>query len=137
VTIHCDIVSQDHALFSGDVDIVVAPGSEGEMGILPNHTPLLTQLSYGILSVRQGAVEHAFTIGGGIMEVLPDQVTVLADVGEPVDELDEARAEQARARAEELLRLAPAPETEAFLKAQAALRRSQLRLHAIRKYRKS
>jgi F-type H+-transporting ATPase subunit epsilon len=136
MTIHCDIVSQDHALFSGDVDIVVAPGSEGEMGILPNHTPLLTTLSYGILSVRQGGEQHAFTIGGGIMEVTPDQVTVLADVGESVDELDEARAEQSRARAEELLRKQPTSDTEAYLKAQAALRRSQLRLNAIRKYRK-
>jgi F-type H+-transporting ATPase subunit epsilon len=136
MTIHCDIVSQDHALFSGEVDIVVAPGSEGEMGILPNHTPLLTTLNYGILSVRLGTEEHAFTIGGGIMEVTPHQVTVLADVAESVDELDESRAEQARERAETMLRQQPTTDPEAYLKAQAALRRSQLRLHAIRKYRK-
>jgi F-type H+-transporting ATPase subunit epsilon len=137
VTIHCDIVSQDRSLFSGDVDMVIAPGSEGELGILPHHTPLLTLLAYGILRVRQGEEEHAFTIGGGIMEVLPTAVTVLADVGECVEELDEARAEQARARAEELLRKFPTTSTEAHLKAQASWLRSQLRLNAIRKYRKS
>jgi F-type H+-transporting ATPase subunit epsilon len=137
MTIHCDIVSQDRQLFSGDVDMVVAPGSEGEMGILPEHTPLLTLLNYGILRVRQGSEESAFTIGGGIMEVLPRQVTVLADVGERVDELDETRAEQARARAVEMLRQQTVTGTDAYLKAQTALRRSQLRLEAIRKYRKN
>jgi len=137
MTIHCDIVSQDRSLFSGDVDIVIAPGSEGELGILPNHTPLLTQLAFGILRVRQGTEEHAFTIGGGVMEVLPTAVSVLADVAESVDELDETRAEEARTRAEELLRTYPIPTTEAHLKAQTSLLRSQLRLNAIRKYRKT
>jgi F-type H+-transporting ATPase subunit epsilon len=137
MTIHCDIVSQDRSLFSGDVDIVIAPGSEGELGILPNHTPLLTQLAFGILRVRQGTEEHAFTIGGGVMEVLPTAVSVLADVAESVDELDETRAEEARTRAEELLRTHPIPTTEAHLKAQTSLLRSQLRLNAIRKYRKT
>lgn len=134
--IRCDIVTQDRPLFSGDVDMVVAPGSEGVLGILPHHAPLLTTLTYGILTVKQAGNEQAFAIAGGIMEVLPDEVTVLADVGERVEEIDVARAEAARARAEELLRNAPAEKTEEYLKALSSLRRSQLRLEAAKKYRK-
>lgn len=133
--IHCDIVSQDRMLFSGDVDIVIAPGSEGTLGILPHHVPLLTTLNYGILLVRQAGKEQAFAIAGGIMEVLPDVVTVLADVGERVEEIDVARAEAAKARAEELLKQAPGAGTEAYLKALTSLRRSLLRLDAAKKYR--
>ena len=134
--IRCDIVTQDRSLFSGEADMVVAPGSEGVLGILPHHTPLLTTLSYGILVVKHAGTESAFAIAGGIMEVLPDAVTVLADVGERVDEIDVARAEAAKARAEELLKKAPGEATEAYLKAMASLRRSQLRLEAARKFRK-
>jgi F-type H+-transporting ATPase subunit epsilon len=134
--IHCDIVSQDRSLFSGDVDMVVAPGSEGVLGILPHHTPLLTTLNYGVLVVKQGKTEEAFAIAGGIMEVRPDSVTVLADVGERVEEIDVARAEAAKARAEQMLKQAPGATTEAYLKAMTSLRRSQLRLDAARQYRK-
>jgi F-type H+-transporting ATPase subunit epsilon len=133
--IHCDIVSQDRQLFSGDVDRIIAPGSEGELGILPHHSPLLTALNYGILVVKHGGTEEAFAIAGGIMEVLPNEVTVLADVGERVEEIDVARAEAARARAEALLRQGKGVDTQAYLKAQTSLRRSQLRLQAARKYR--
>jgi F-type H+-transporting ATPase subunit epsilon len=136
VPIRCDIVTQDRPLFSGDVDMVVAPGTEGVLGILPHHAPLLTTLSYGILIVKQAGKEEAFAIAGGIMEVLPDEVTVLADVGERVEEIDVARAEAAKSRAEELLKNAPAEKTEAYLKALSSLRRSQLRLEAAKKYRK-
>jgi F-type H+-transporting ATPase subunit epsilon len=132
----CDIVTQDRPLFSGEVDMVVAPGSEGVLGILPHHTPLLTTLSYGILIIKRSGREAAFAIAGGIMEVLPHRVTVLADVGERVEEIDVARAEAAKTRAEELLRNAPGEKTEAYLKAMASLRRSQLRLDAVSKYRK-
>jgi F-type H+-transporting ATPase subunit epsilon len=134
--IHCEIVTQDRPLFSGDADMVVAPGSEGVLGILPHHTPLLTTLSYGILVVKQGAKEEAFAIAGGIMEVLPEAVTVLADVGERVEEIDVARAEAAKARAEQLLNQSPGERTEAYLKAMASLRRSQLRLDAAKKFRR-
>ena len=101
--IRCEIVSQDRMVYEGDVDIVVAPGEMGEMGILPNHAPLLSTLKYGILTVRkQGLAEH-FTIAGGIIEVQPDIITILADVAENVREIDIARAEAARKRAEEFL----------------------------------
>ena len=116
--------------------MVIAPGSEGVLGILPHHTPLLTSLSYGVLIIRRSGRQEAFTIAGGIMEVLPYSVTVLADMGERVEEIDVARAEAAKIRAEALLRKAPGEKTEAYLKAMASLRRSQLRLDAVKKYRK-
>jgi F-type H+-transporting ATPase subunit epsilon len=134
--IQCEIVTQDKVLFEGPVDIVVAPGTMGQMGILPNHAPLLTTLAYGVLRIRQGGREQAFTIAGGFMEVRPQVVTVLADVGERIDEIDEARAEAAKDRAEQLLKEGPPPDTDAYLAIQAALRRSTLRLDAIRRYRR-
>ena len=134
--LHCAVVTQDRLLFDGNVDIVVAPGSEGEMGILPNHAPLLAQLAYGILRLRHGGEEQAFAIAGGVLEVRPDGVTVLADVGENVQEIDLARAEAAKTRAEELLSQGPPPDTDEYLALEAALRRSNLRLEAARRYRR-
>jgi F-type H+-transporting ATPase subunit epsilon len=132
--IHCQIVTQDKLLFEGPADIIVAPGAEGEMGILPNHAPLLTTLDFGVLRVRYEGVEQVFTIAGGFLEVRPDVVTVLADVGERVDEIDEARAQEARDRAVELLEKGPPPDADSYLAIEAALRRSRLRLDAVRRY---
>ncbi len=134
--IRCEIVTQDRLLFEGDADMVIAPGSEGMMGILPDHAPLLSTLEIGLLTVRHGEGEEVFTIAGGVMEVQPDLITVLADVGERVEEIDEQRAEQARRRAEELLAKGPPPDTDEYLAIQAALRRSELRLEVVRKYRR-
>jgi F-type H+-transporting ATPase subunit epsilon len=136
-TLHLDIVTQEKRLFSGDVDMVVAPGGEGELGILPHHAPLLTTLSYGVLRVRQGSQEHAFTIAGGVMEVRPDRVTVLADTGESIDEIDEARAEAARERAQRMLAEGPVVSDAQLREAEAALQRSKLRLDAVRRYRRA
>lgn len=133
--IRCEIVSQDRTVFEGDVDIVVAPSTEGEMGILPNHAPLLATLKYGILKVRYQGKEEIFTIAGGVIEVQPDVVTVLADAAENVDEIDIARAEAAKERAEKFLTEGPPPDTDTYLKMEAALKRSQLRLDAVRRYR--
>jgi F-type H+-transporting ATPase subunit epsilon len=133
----CDIVTQDRGLFSGEADMVLAPGSEGELGILPHHAPLLTTLSYGVLRVRQGSQEHAFTIAGGVMEVRPDRVTVLADTGESIDEIDEARAEAARERAQRMLAEGPVVSDAQLREAEAALQRSKLRLDAVRRYRRA
>jgi F-type H+-transporting ATPase subunit epsilon len=137
MTIHCDIVSQDRTVFSGDVDIVVLPGAAGEMGILPNHAPVLTTLKYGIIKVRKDGKEELFTVAGGVAEVQPDIVTVLADSAENIAEIDEARADAARKRAEEILARGIPAETDTYLVMQAALRRSNLRLDAVRRYRKS
>ena len=133
--IRCEIVSQDRTVFEGDVDIVVLPGTDGEMGVLPNHAPLLSTLNMGVVTVRYGGGEEVFTITGGLVEVQPDIVTVLADAAEQVDEIDIARAEEAKKRAEELLSEGPPPDTDAYLAIEAALRRSNLRLDAVRRYR--
>jgi F-type H+-transporting ATPase subunit epsilon len=132
--IRCEIVSQDRKVFEGEVDIVVAPGADGEMGILPHHAPVLTSLKTGVLRVRHGGQEQVFAISGGFMEVQPDLVTVLADSAEASDESDVARAEAARRRAEESLKNAPR-ESAAHLEAEAALRRSNLRLNVARRRR--
>lgn len=133
--IRCEIVSQDRLVWEGDADIVVVPGMAGEMGILPNHAPLLSTLKFGLLKVRQKGEEHVFTIAGGVIEVQPDLITVLADSAENVREIDVARAEAARQRAEQLLKEGPPVDTDSYLKLEAALRRSNLRLEAVRRFR--
>ena len=133
--IRCEIVSQDRQVFSGEVDIVVLPGAAGQMGILPHHTPLLTTLQYGIITVRKGKEEEHFTVAGGIAEVQPDQVTVLATACENILEIDIDRAEQARKRADELLKNVAKLPKEQLLAEQAALKRSDLRINAVRRYR--
>jgi F-type H+-transporting ATPase subunit epsilon len=135
--IRCEIVSQDRLVFEGDVDIVVAPGAEGEMGILPHHAPLLTTLKHGVLKIRRHGDEEIFAISGGVMEVRPDIVTVLADAAEHADEIDLARAEEARKRAEESLKAGPPPGSDAFIAAEMALRRSNLRLQVAQRRRRT
>jgi F-type H+-transporting ATPase subunit epsilon len=134
--IRCEIVSQDRMVFEGDVDIVVLPGSAGEMGILPHHAPLLTTLKYGIIKVRTQGQEEIFTVAGGVAEIQPDIVTVLADAAENIREIDLDRAEAARKRAEEMLEKGVSAEADTYLAVEAALRRSNLRLDAVRRYRK-
>jgi len=134
--IQCQIVTQDKSLYEGQADLVLAPGTEGELGILPNHAPLLTTLEMGVIRIKHEGEEQVFTITGGILEVRPEIVTVLADLGENVDEIDEARAEAAKARAEELLKRGPPRDTDEYLAIEAALRRSNLRLDAVRRYRR-
>lgn len=134
--IHCEIVSQDRIVYQGDADIVVLPGAAGEMGILPNHSPVLTVLQFGVVRVRTGKNEEFFAVAGGVAEVMPDQVTVLADAAENVAEINEQRAEIARRRAEEALKSGLGPDPDSYLQIQTALRRSNLRLDAVRRYRR-
>jgi F-type H+-transporting ATPase subunit epsilon len=122
-------------VWEGDADIVVVPGVAGEMGVLPNHAPLLSTLKFGILKVRNKDDEEVFTIAGGVIEVQPDLITVLADSAENVAEIDVARAEAARKRAEVILKEGAPTDTDAYLKLEAALRRSNLRLEAVRRFR--
>ena len=133
--IRCEIVSQDREVFSGDADIVILPGAYGEIGVLPNHAPLLTSLQFGILTVRYQGEEEHFTVAGGVAEVQPDCITILADAAENVGEIDISRAEDAKKRAEEILAEGPPPDTDAYLAMEAALRRSNLRLAAARRYK--
>src|SRR5512141_2642671 len=126
--VRCEIVSQDRMVWEGDADIVIAPGEAGEMGILPNHAPLLSTLKYGFLKVRAQGSEEIFTVAGGVIEVQPKLITVLADAAENVAEIDVSRAEAAKRRAEEILKQGPPPDSDAYLAIEAALRRSNLRL---------
>jgi F-type H+-transporting ATPase subunit epsilon len=133
--IRCEIVSQDRIVFQGDADMVLLPGTDGEMGILPHHAPLLTTLKYGIIKVRSQGQETIFTVAGGIAEVQPDIITILADAAENVQEIDVFRAEAARKRAEETLSKGIPADSENYLKIEASLRKSNLRLDAVRRYR--
>ena len=133
--IRCEVVSQDRIVFQGDADIVNLPGMEGDMGILPNHSPVLTLLRFGVISIKTKTDEQFFTVAGGVAEVQPDQVTILADAAENVDEIDIQRAEQARKRAEEALLKTPQSQTDEYLVIQAAIRRSNLRLDAAKRFR--
>ena len=102
----------------------------------PKHSPVLTTLKYGIIKVRKGGNEELFTVAGGVAEVQPDIVTILADAAENVKEIDVTRAEEARKRAEEVLAKGVPADTDAYLAMEAALRRSNLRLDAARRYRR-
>jgi len=97
------VVSVERSLFEGDVDFVVATGADGELGILPRHAPLMTILKPGALKITHGGTEELLFVGGGFLEVLPDRVTVLADVAEHADEISIEQAEAARRRAQERL----------------------------------
>ncbi|MBL7124655.1 MAG: F0F1 ATP synthase subunit epsilon [Dehalococcoidales bacterium] len=128
-TTRLDIVTAERVVFSEDVDVVVAPGVEGQLGILPHHAPLMTMLLPGELRIRRGGEEFSLVISGGFLEVRPDRIIVLADAAERVEEIDIARAEEAKRRAEELLsRHAPEVDTA---QAEAALRRSLARLKVV------
>ena len=130
-TIRLDIVTAERVVYSEDVDIVIAPGIEGEMGILPHHAPLMTTLQPGELRVRKGEEEFPMAISGGFLEVRPDRIIVLADTAERAEEIDLARAEEAKRRAQE--RLAQhVPEVD-LARAEAALRRSLARLKVAEK----
>jgi F-type H+-transporting ATPase subunit epsilon len=135
--IRCEIVSQDRTVFEGDVDIVVIPGTDGEMGILPNHAPLLSTIRMGVVKVRQAGVEQDFTITGGLVEVQPKIVTILADAAENIEEIDLARAEEAKRRAEQRLAEGPGADAAAHLAAEQALHRSTLRLEMAQRFRRA
>ena len=131
--IRLEIVTGERMVYSDDVDAVIAPGIDGEIGILPRHAALMTMLKPGELVVTKGGQDVLMAVSGGFMEVLPHKVTILADTAERADEIDEARAEEARQRA--LARLAEAEKSapEDVLRAQAAMRRAVVRLRVAQK----
>ncbi len=135
--IHCEIVTAERTVFDEQVDMVVAPGIEGQLGILPHHAPLITSLTYGELVLhREGLEDEFIAIGGGFMEVLPDHVTILADSAERAEEIDEARAEEARKKAAELMAQKLTEDID-LARAEAALRRSMIRLKVARRKRRA
>ncbi len=120
------IVSADRSLVNETVDEVEIPGSDGYFGVLPGHTPLLAVLQVGELWYRQGQEKHYLSIALGFAEVLPDRVTILAQIAEKADEIDPARAEAAKKRAQE--RLARATVDMDAERARIALLKSLIRL---------
>jgi F-type H+-transporting ATPase subunit epsilon len=131
-TVRLDFVSQDHMVFSGDVNEILAPGVQGELGILPKHAPLITVLSPGEVIVRRAGQPDLFVVvSGGWMEVRPNHVTILARTAERAEEIDVQRAEAARARAQQLLEAGVPREERAVL--EMALRRSVARVKVARR----
>lgn len=129
MSIQCDIVTQERTVFSAQVNSVNLPGTEGRMGILPNHSALLTTLAFGEIIVRPvNGDEEYFAIGGGFAEVQPDKVIVLADSAESADEINIDRAEQARQRAEQLMKEGVPDDPERYAQIRASLLRAQIRL---------
>jgi F-type H+-transporting ATPase subunit epsilon len=121
-----DIVTAERIVYSADVDEIIAPGVQGQLGILPHHAPLMTILQAGELVVKKGGQEDILAISGGFLEVRPDRVIILADQAERAEEIDAARAEEARKRAEARLKERAAGTDDA--RAEAALRRAMVRL---------
>ena len=124
--LHLEVITPERRVFEDDVDMVVAPASEGYVGILPHHAPLFTSLGSGEMRVKKGTLEYPFAVFGGFMDVRDDRVTVLTDVAEHGEEIDERRAAEARERAQQVLEAPPSAVEE--LRARAALQRALVRL---------
>lgn len=128
-----EIITAERQVYSDEVDLVIAPGIDGELGILPKHAPLMTMLKPGELTVRKDGEDIYIAVSGGFMEVLGNRVSVLADACERSDEIDEERAQQAMDRAQESL---ANQESDMELKsALAAFQRAQVRLDLVRRRR--
>lgn len=132
--IRFEIVTAERVIYSDDVDIVIAPGIEGQMAILPSHAPLLTMLQPGELVVRKEGEETAIFVSGGFLEVMQNRVTVLADTAERAEEIDVERAEEAKRRAEERL-AGRLPEMD-LARAEVALRRALTRIKVAERRRR-
>jgi F-type H+-transporting ATPase subunit epsilon len=126
------VVSVERSLFEGEVEFIIAKGADGELGILARHAPLMTILKPGPLRIQEtyGGEEQVLFVGGGFMEVLPDRVTVLADIAEHADEISIEKAEEARRRAQE--RLAGTLTTAEEIEFQNALATAEARLRLAR-----
>lgn len=130
--IRVDIVTQEKLLFRElEADMVLVPGVEGQMGILPHHAPLLTTLAHGELIVRKGGAEESFIVYGGVVEVRPDQVLVLADTAESTYEVDLEKAREARENAERVMREGVPPDKSSVFVQE--LRRATLQEDVLRK----
>lgn len=133
-TFHVDIVSAEQSIFSGEATMVIAPGEGGELGILPEHTPLLTRIKPGTIRIQQASgEEEVIYVSGGMMEVQPDMVTVLADTSVRAHDLDEAKALEAERAAREALQNRSGAMEVA--QAQAELAQAAAQIAAIRKLR--
>ena len=136
MTIHVDVVSAEESIFSGLAEMVVVPGTEGELGIFPRHAPLLTRIRPGSVRIKRPdqAEEELIYVSGGMLEIQPSVITVLADTAIRGADLDEARAMEAKQAAEEAMRDKTADMD--YAQAQAELAQAIAQLHAIQKLRK-
>jgi F-type H+-transporting ATPase subunit epsilon len=134
MSIKLEIITAERQVFSDDVNAVVVPGVDGELGVLPHHAPLITILKPGEVTVRKDGQETYLFVSGGFLEVRPDKIIVLADACERADEIDIERAEAAKHRAEERLKTHP-PELD-MTQVQAALLRSLVRLKVAERKRR-
>ena len=132
--IHIELVTQEEKIFDEpEADIIMVPAVEGEMGVLPNHAPVLTTLTYGELVVRKGDAEERFAIYGGVVDVRPDKVVVLADLAESSYALDMEKAQEAREHARQILE--DGPPGQDYRQAELELRRANLQLRISQKIR--
>lgn len=134
MTMHIDIVSAEEEIYSGVCEMVFAPLETGEVGVMPRHAPLLARMKPGEVRVRKGEDEQMFVVSGGLLEIQPHVVTVLADTAVRAKDLDEAQALEAKQRAEEALKGKKADMD--YAKAQAELMEAVAQLRAIEKLRK-
>ena len=134
MTLHVDIVSAEEEIFSGTAEMVVAPASGGEVGIYPRHAPMLTSLKPGEVIVRNGSEDKLFFVSGGVLEVQPHVVTVLSDTAIRARDLDEAKALEAKQRAEDAMKDKKADMD--YARAQIELVEAIAQLRTIEKLRK-
>ena len=133
--LHVEVITPEGRVYEDDVDMVIAPGSEGYLGILPHHAPLLTGLGPGEFRVKKGGVEEVLVVFGGFMDVRADKVVVLTEAAEPADEIDAQRAQAARQRAQEQIQagtLSAADEA----RARASLQRALVRIRVSERRRR-
>jgi len=125
--LHLEVITPARSVYEDDVDMVIAPGSEGYLGILPHHAPLFTTLGPGEFRVKKGGVEEVLAVFGGFMDVRANRVVVLTDAAEHIEDIDASRAQEARDRAQQLLAAGPVSAADEA-RARAALQRALVRL---------
>lgn len=128
-----EITTAERQIYGEEVDLLIAPGIDGQLGILPRHAPLMTMLQPGELTIRKNGADSYFAVSGGFMEVLGDRVIILADACEHSEEISEERAQEAMRRAQE--RIASRPAEMQMERALASLRRAQARIDTVRRRR--
>jgi len=133
--LHLEIVTPERLAYKGDVDAVICPGVEGELGVLPHHAPLLTTLAYGELHIRTGGQTETFAIAGGFLQVRPDKVVVMAETADLASEIDLETAEHARRVAEAALAVGFVEPAD-LVRARASMERALLHIRVVERRRR-
>jgi F-type H+-transporting ATPase subunit epsilon len=136
VPLHLEVITPEKKVYEDDVDMVIAPGSEGYLGILPHHAPLLTALGPGEFRVKKSGIEEVLAVFGGFMDVRADRVVVLTDAAEPAEEIDAQRAQASRERAQQVLNQAATLSAADEARARAALQRALVRIRVSERRRR-